>query len=47
MKEVVQEVVESLLLRAKKAQNCNEAMQFTQAALNAAHCKHAMEKRSL
>ena len=46
MKEVI-ETVEALLARAKKAQNPSEAMQFTQAALNAAHIKHALEKRSL
>jgi hypothetical protein len=43
----IQETVEVLLAKARNAANCAEAMQFTQAALNAAHIKHALEKRAL
>ena len=46
MQDVI-ETVEVLLAKARKAASCSEAMQFTQAALNAAHIKHALEKRAL
>lgn len=43
MKEV-QTTVETLLKRAMDARNSDDAMRFTQAALNAAHIKYALEK---
>lgn len=43
MKDII-ETVEVLLAKARKTVNPNEAMQFTQAALNAAHVKHALDK---
>ena len=38
----VKEVVETLLEKASKAVDANEALKFSQAALNAAHTKHAL-----
>ncbi len=45
MTDVVQKTVEALLAKAAKAQRADEAMRFSQAALNAAHVKHAMVDR--
>ena len=41
----VQKTVDALLKMAAQAQRADDAMRFSQAALNAAHVKHALENR--
>ena len=43
MKEIEQ-TVEALLKRTMTALDANDALKFSQAALNAAHVKHALDK---
>lgn len=40
----VQETVDVLLVKAAQAQRSEDAMRFSQAALNAAHVKHALDQ---
>lgn len=44
MKEI-EVTVEALLKRAMQAFDSNDALKYSQAALNAAHVKHALDKR--
>jgi hypothetical protein len=37
-------IVDELLEKAAKAEKSEDALRFTQAALNAAHTKHALEE---
>lgn len=41
----VQKTVKVLLAKAANAHQSDDAMRFSQAALNAAHVKHALNKR--
>jgi hypothetical protein len=40
----VQKTVDALLIKAAQAQKSEDAMRFSQAALNAAHIKHALDQ---
>ena len=40
----VNQTVSTLLEKAAQAKNSDDAMRFSQAALNAAHIKYALEK---
>ena len=40
----IQKIVITLLAKAAKAHQSDEALRFSQAALNAAHVKHLMDK---
>ena len=40
----LQNTVDALLAKAKEAKDSGDALRFSQAALNAAHTKHALER---
>ena len=42
--EYLEDIVEKLLAKAAKTDSSQEALRFSQAALNAAHTRHALVK---
>lgn len=42
----IQKIVDTLLEKAAQTEKSDEALRFSQAALNAAHTKHVLSKNS-